>query len=152
MLEVADISKNFGEIEALKDVSFEIQPGEIYSLIGPNGSGKTTLTKIVAGLLQPSAGTATIASADITQEPLDAKAATAYIPDNPTAWGQMTGREFLDFVGVLYGMAEDERTDRIVELLPTFNLGGIADTLFQIIRVVIVKNFQSSLHFYITRN
>jgi len=130
MLDISNISKSFQDKEVLSDVSFSVSSGQIFALIGPNGSGKTTLTKILAGLLQPTSGTAVINDADILQESQTAKASTGYIPDNPSAWSEMTGREFLEFTGVLYGLSAKERKDRIQELLPVFDLTDTADSLF----------------------
>lgn len=131
MLDISEVSKIFGSNKALENVSFDVSSGEIFALIGPNGSGKTTLTKILAGLLQPSSGTAVIDDADIRRQPQQAKSVTGYIPDNPSAWSEMTGREFLDFTGVLYGMNRQERQQRIDVLLPKFNLEYVADSLFR---------------------
>jgi ABC-2 type transport system ATP-binding protein len=130
MLDISNIHKSFQDKEVLHDVSFSVSSGEIFSLIGPNGSGKTTLTKILSGLLQPTSGTAVIGGADILQESQKAKAATGYIPDNPSAWSEMTGREFLEFTGVLYGIPADTRKGKVQELLPLFGLSDIADSLF----------------------
>jgi len=131
MLHVSNISKQFGAHQVLDDISLSVPDGSICALIGPNGSGKTTLTKIIAGLLQPTAGTVTIAGADIVRDPITAKAQLGYIPDNPEAWGKMTGRELLHFVGALYGMTPAARAQRIEELLPIFALTDIADRDFE---------------------
>jgi ABC-2 type transport system ATP-binding protein len=130
MLNVSSLGKDFGGTQALQDVSLTVDGGEIFALVGPNGSGKTTLTKILAGLLRPSSGTVSIGGADITESAQQAKRAAGYIPDNPTGWGEMTGREFLEFTGVLYGLSDVKRSERIAELLPVFDLEGIADTPF----------------------
>lgn len=131
MIKLSNVSKSFGSKKALQGVSFSVNAGEVFALIGPNGSGKTTLIKILAGLLRPSSGSAVINDADILTEPQKAKSATGYIPDNPTAWSEMTGREFLDFTGVLYGMDQQQRKEQIDALLPEFDLEPVADSLFK---------------------
>lgn len=132
MLEISQLEKTFGEEgAAVNDVSFSVEPGSIYSLIGPNGSGKTTIIKMIAGLLQPTAGSITIDDVDVVEAPTEAKAKIGYIPDNPTVWGKMTGREFLHFTGALYGMGEQKRERRINELLPVFSLEGVDNMYFE---------------------
>jgi len=131
MLHIDQLSKQFGAETVLERISLTVPTGSIYALIGPNGSGKTTLTKIVAGLLRPTDGTVSIGGADIVRNPLAAKRIVGYIPDNPEAWGKMTGREFLHFVGALYGMPPATRRERIDALLPRFQLEAIADRYFE---------------------
>lgn len=131
MLEVKNISKSFGEVEAVKDVSFRVEAGSIYTLIGPNGSGKTTLMKLASGLLQIDSGSIVINGAPITKDPESAKAKTGYIPDNPQIWSKMTGKEFLDFTGALYGVPKEKREERIGELLKIFSLEGVEHSYFE---------------------
>lgn len=132
MLEISQLQKKFGkENTAVDDVSLSVAKGSIYSLIGPNGSGKTTIIKIIAGLLQPTSGSVTIDGIDVVEAPTEAKAKIGYIPDNPTVWGKMTGREFLHFTGALYGMEEQERESRIDKFLPVFSLEGVDDMYFE---------------------
>ncbi len=131
MLEIKNLTKKFGNNQAVKDVSFEIKPGEIFSLIGPNGSGKTTIVKIIAGLLQPTAGKVTVGGFDITKEPVKAKALIGYIPDEPTVWSAMTGEEFLHLTGALYGMSEVERNRKLPELLAIFKLEQMGQGYFE---------------------
>lgn len=131
MLQIHALIKRFGDQTILQEIDLSVASGSIYALIGPNGSGKTTLTKIVAGLVQPSDGTVTIAGVDMVQDPVQAKQSIGYIPDNPEAWGKLTGREFLHFVGALYGMSPARRAKRIDELLPVFQLAEIADRYFE---------------------
>lgn len=131
MLTIQKLTKQFGSITAVDNVQFDIQRGEIFSLIGPNGSGKTTIIKIIAGLLQPTQGTITINNFDVTQQPVEAKGVTGYIPDEPAVWPGITGEEFLHFTGALYGLNEHVRTERISALLSQFNLQGIGKRYFE---------------------
>ena len=82
--------------------------GEFFGFLGPNGAGKTTTIKMLVGLLKPSAGSATIAGYDIQRFPQEAKRHIGFIPDRPFVYDKLSGREFLRFIGDLYGM--DERT------------------------------------------
>lgn len=131
MLEVQQLTKRFGAETVLQSLNLSIPAGSIQALIGPNGSGKTTFTKIVAGLLLPSEGVVTVAGSDVVNDPVGAKQVIGYIPDNPEAWGRMTGREFLHFIGALYGMSPQQRHARIDDLLPLFQLEAIADRYFE---------------------
>src|SRR3989344_5810505 len=131
MLTVSNLAKRFWSVTAVSGVTFEIKSGEIFSLIGPNGSGKTTIVKTIAGLLCPDGGAISIGGYDTSAHPLEAKARVGYIPDDPVVWPSMTGREFLHFVGALFGVRESVRTRRIPNLLRTFGLSGIEDNSFE---------------------
>jgi ABC-2 type transport system ATP-binding protein len=131
MLEVKSINKKFGNNTAVKDVSFEINPGEIFSLIGPNGSGKTTIIKSIAGLLQPDSGEILVGHNNFNTKGKEAKSIIGYIPDEPAIWPNLTGEEYLNFVGALYSVNETERQKRIQELLIIFDLKGIEKGYFQ---------------------
>lgn len=124
MLNLENLTKRFNKKLAVDSVSFSISPGEIFSLIGSNGSGKTTLIKMIAGLLRPDVGTVTVNGHNTIEAPFETKSCIGYIPDEPAAWPGMTGKEFLHFVGALYGVDEVTRAQRILELLPLFRLDG----------------------------
>ena len=127
LLRLDRLSKQFAARFAVEDLSLEVAPGEIYGLIGPNGSGKTTTVKMIAGLWLPTAGRVLIEGIDLRAEPERAKRLFGYIPDEPFVYEKMTGREFLQLVGELYGVPAPERTRRIEELLDLYGLGEIAD-------------------------
>jgi ABC-2 type transport system ATP-binding protein len=130
ILEISNLRKVFGTRVAVEDVSLTIAPGTVYSLIGPNGSGKTTIIRSIAGLLRPSAGSIKVAGIDLATDPVGAKAQLGYIPDDPSVWTGMTGEEFLDFVGALFGVSTKKRAQRIPELLELFSLQGIETERF----------------------
>jgi len=131
MLELKKTSKQFNRTQAVKEVDLKIEPGKIFSLIGPNGSGKTTIIKLVAGLLRPTSGRIIINGVDMGLEPVRAKSHVGYIPDEPTAWDAVTGEEFLHLVGALYGIPEKERTRQIPDLLDRFGLAGVEKDYFE---------------------
>src|SRR5262245_22049458 len=120
-LKLEHISKNFGDIHAVSDLSLTVFPREIYTLIGPNGSGKTTTVKMITGLYQPTAGAISISLMDLAKQAEKAKSVVGYIPDEPFVYERMTGREFLSLVGVLYGVSKDEQKQRIPELLKIYD-------------------------------
>ena len=131
ILEIKNLTKKYGETMAVANVSLAIAPGEIFALIGPNGSGKTTLVKTVAGLLRPSGGEITVVGQNTELKPELAKHNVGYIPDEPAIWNGMSGNEFLHAVGALWGMAPKERTQRIQELLPNFDIAADQNEPFE---------------------
>lgn len=102
-------------------------PGELFGCLGPNGAGKTTAMKLAAGLVRPSAGRVLVAGRDIQVEPLAAKRAIGFIPDNPYIYETLTGREFLHFCAGLYQMNGRATAERVAGLLEQFNIGDWAD-------------------------
>ncbi len=109
MLEIIHLSKRYGSLTAVQDLSLTVHPGEIVGLLGPNGAGKSTTMKIVAGLLRPTAGTVRVVGHDIVKEPLQAKASLGYLPESPFLYERLTGREFLRFVADLYSCLRKRR-------------------------------------------
>jgi ABC-2 type transport system ATP-binding protein len=131
MLKINALTKKFYEQTVAKNISLEIRPGEIFSLIGPNGSGKTTIVKIIAGLLHPTAGSISVNEKDVQKDPIGAKAQIGYIPDEPSVWPNMTGEEFLHISGALFGVKAEERSKRIPELLHIFNMQDLGKNYFE---------------------
>lgn len=131
MLKVNNVSKFFGKNKAVKGVTFTIEKGEIFSLIGPNSAGKSTLVKCIAGLLEPSSGLITVNDHNVVKNPEKSKKEIGYIPDEPTIWPKMTGEEFLLFTQALYGIDEKKRVNALGELLETFHLQGLEKNYFE---------------------
>ena len=127
LIEVDRISKRFGPTTAVNAISFSVFPGEIFGFLGPNGAGKTTTIKMLTGLVRPSAGRAKLAGFDIVRSPLQAKRVFGYVPDEPHVYSKLTAREFLDFVGDVYGMSPLKKARRTAELLELFDLTSDAD-------------------------
>ncbi len=122
MISINNLSKKYGDFEAVCDLSLEIPTGEVFGFIGPNGAGKTTTIKVLSGLLPPTAGTVTVAGYDIVRQPIDAKSRTGFIPDTPFIFDRLTGSEFLRFVGRLYGMRDTAVREGAVKQLEFFEL------------------------------
>jgi ABC-2 type transport system ATP-binding protein len=127
LIETSHLVKRYGDKLAVDDVSFEVRAGEIYGFLGPNGAGKTTTIKMIVGLLQPSAGVVKVGGYDVVAEPVQAKAACGYVPDEPNLYAKLTGRELLRFVGDLYGLDKAQMGRRSEELLRLFGLTEAAD-------------------------
>jgi ABC-2 type transport system ATP-binding protein len=127
LIETRNLVKKYGDKLAVNDVSFDVHGGEVFGFLGPNGAGKTTTIKIIVGLLQPSSGTVKVAGYDVQAQPLQAKAASGYVPDTPNLYAKLTGRELLRFVGDLYNLDRAQTVRRIDELLRMFDLSAAAD-------------------------
>jgi ABC-2 type transport system ATP-binding protein len=127
LIETRNLVKKFGDKFAVNDVSFAVQAGEVFGFLGPNGAGKTTTIKMIVGLLQPTSGTVKVAGFDVQAQPLQAKAASGYVPDTPNLYAKLSGRELLRFVGDLYDMDRQQVDQRTEELLRVLDLTEAAD-------------------------
>jgi ABC-2 type transport system ATP-binding protein len=117
---VEDYHKNYGETVAVAGLSFTVAPGEILGLVGPNGAGKTTTLRALAGILTPTRGRLLIAGHDLATDPVAAKAALAYVPDDPKLFDQLTVWEHFRFVAAAY--RQHDWTARAEALLERFEL------------------------------
>ena len=115
MIEVQHVSKRYGRVTAVDDVSFRVERGEILGFLGPNGAGKTTTMRILTGYMPATEGKAIVAGYDVFAEPLEAKRRTGYLPETPPLYPDMTVREYLDFVGRIKGVPPGERKSRVDE-------------------------------------
>jgi len=106
VIEVSGLTKLYGDLVAVNDLSFAVQPGEVMGLIGPNGAGKTTTLRSLSGITIPTRGALRLAGADLATDPQRAKAALAFIPDEPQLFEYLTVDEHLRFVARLYGVAD----------------------------------------------
>ena len=109
MIEVQHLSKRYGPVTAVDDVSFRAESGEILGFLGPNGAGKTTTMRIITGYMPATEGTATVAGFDVFEKPLEAKRRTGYLPETPPLYPDMTVREYLTFVAKIKGVRKDIR-------------------------------------------
>jgi len=113
VIEVQHLTKRYGRVTAVDDVSFRVEPGEILGFLGPNGAGKTTTMRILTGYIPASEGRATVAGYDVFAQPLEAKRRTGYLPETPPLYPDMTVREYLDFVARIKGVPSAERKSRV---------------------------------------
>lgn len=120
MISVTGLTKLYGTLTAVQDLSFTVGPGEILGLVGPNGAGKTTTLRSLAGIIPPTSGTIQIAGHDLARQPRDAKAALAFIPDEPQLFDYLTVTEHLQFAVRLY--RQPAAASRIPELLNELEL------------------------------
>jgi ABC-2 type transport system ATP-binding protein len=120
VIEVDGLQKLYGDFPAVQGLSFEVRPGEVLGLVGPNGAGKTTTIRSIAGIIIPSSGRIRIDGHDLHKDPVAAKSALAFIPDEPHLFEYLTVEEHLRFVARLYRMGEVN--DRIPGLLSELDL------------------------------
>ncbi len=122
MIQLSNLTKQYGKFTAVDGITLEIPSGTLYGLLGPNGAGKTTTMRMIAGILRPTSGTITVAGFDIVSQPMQAKQRLGFIPDRPFVYDKLTGAEFLRFVAGLYGQSGPEVEHRLDELLELFEL------------------------------
>jgi len=129
LIEAQHLVKRYGDKVAVNDVSFTVYSGEIFGFLGPNGAGKTTTIRMIVGLLQPTSGGVRVAGFDVQSQPIQAKTATGYAPDEPNLYAKLSARELLRFVGELYDLDRQQVNRRIEELLRLFDLSEAGDDL-----------------------
>lgn len=121
------MTKSFGQKTAVRNLSLNIKKGEFFGFLGPNGAGKTTTIKLMTGLLRPEAGEVKICGIDVGLEPQAAKARIGYVPDAPYLYEKLTAREYLHFIGGLYGMSPGKIDEQLEWLFELFSMDGWAD-------------------------
>src|SRR5262249_38747203 len=126
VIEVQHVTKRYGRVTAVDDVSFRVEPGEILGFLGPNGAGKTTTMRILTGYMPASEGRATVAGYDVFTHPLEAKRRTGYLPETPPLYPDMTVRQYLDLLARIKGIAAGERASRLVAVMKRTHIDDVA--------------------------
>ena len=121
-ISVISVSKSFGSLKAVNNFSLIVEPGEIRGLLGPNGSGKSTTMKMILGLSRPDSGSINVCGIDVSAKPIDARRVIGYVPETPFLYEYLTAAEYLDLVGVAYGLDRAERKQRAGELLQALQM------------------------------
>ena len=132
MIQVSELSKTFhdrkkGDIPAVRSVSFTCRPGQVFGLLGRNGAGKTTTLRMLATILKPTGGTATVAGFDIVQKPGEVRRRIGYLSGDTKLYDRLTGRELLSYFGALAGMPHPAIVARLEELKQRFRLADLLD-------------------------
>ncbi len=122
MIEVINVSKSYGDLKAVDNLSLTIPEGELFCFLGPNGAGKTTTIKMMCGLLKPDAGEIRLAGLSMQEDPLPIKKITGYIPDTPFVYERLTCTEFVLFVGDLYRVPREKIEAQLDDTLKLFGL------------------------------
>lgn len=128
--EVSKLSKHYGEVVAVNDISFSVNQGELFGFLGPNGAGKTTTINMLTGLARLDAGTINISGIDCTRNPKAAQHLVGIVPDESNLYPELTGFDNLCFCAALYGIRKNERQKRAWELLEAFGLMDAANRKF----------------------
>jgi ABC-2 type transport system ATP-binding protein len=116
MIEVEHLTKRYGPTQAVTDVSFRVEKGEVLGFLGPNGAGKTTTMRVITGYLPPTEGAVRVAGFDVVEQPIEAKRRTGYLPETPPVYPDMTVNEYLTFVGHIKGVQRRDLKNRIHEV------------------------------------
>jgi ABC-2 type transport system ATP-binding protein len=124
-IEIKNLTKKFGSVTAVDDVSFEVGKGEVLGFLGPNGAGKSTTMKMVTGFLSPTRGSVLVGGDDITRRPLRVKRRIGYLPEGAPAYPDMTPAGFLDFVADVRGLRGEAKRNRLAEVVENVNLGTV---------------------------
>jgi len=127
MIELIGLTKQFDGFTAVDQVTLSVAPGEILALLGPNGAGKTTTVRMLAAILRPTAGRASVAGYDVSQYPREVRKRVGLLTEHPGLYLRMTGKKYLDFFGRLMGMNADESGRRVKELLARFGMSEAWD-------------------------
>ena len=127
MIEIDHITKRFGPITAVDDVSFSVTQGQVVGFLGPNGAGKSTTMKMVTGFLRPTSGTARICDFDVLEDPIEVKQRIGYLPEGAPMWPDMTTAAFLHFIARVRGYEGAEIDDRISLAINKTQLSGVME-------------------------
>jgi ABC-2 type transport system ATP-binding protein len=123
MIELQHITKKFGDLVAVNDLSLTVEKGEFFAVLGPNAAGKTTTIKILTGLIKPTAGTARVAGFDVQEQPLEMRRRLSYVPDFPFLYDKLTPWEFIRFTGQMFRMDDARIQSSGATIIERFNLG-----------------------------
>ena len=127
MIEIRNLTKRFGSLTAVDDVSFDVHRGEVLGFLGPNGAGKSTTMKMVTGFLAPDGGTIRIGGVDVAADPVTVKRQIGYLPEGAPLYGEMTTRAFLRFIAEIRGLRGAEARRRIESVIDRISLGSVLE-------------------------
>ena len=131
MIEIRNLSKRYGALTAVNDISFSVGAGEVLGFLGPNGAGKSTTMKMITGFLAPTAGTVSVCGHDVETSPLAAKACMGYLPEGAPSYGEMTVRGFLEFIADIRGLPADKRRTRLDDVIGRLQLGSVLEQMIE---------------------
>jgi len=129
VIEVQNLTKRYGRLTAVEDVSFRVERGEILGFLGPNGAGKSTTMRILTGYMPATAGKAIVAGYDVFEQPIEAKRRTGYLPETPPLYPDMTVQDYLTFVSKIKGVQPSERKQRIKYVMERVRVDDMAGRL-----------------------
>ena len=125
MINVDNLSKFYGNVEAVRGISFDVEEGEIVGFLGPNGAGKSTTMKILTGYMPASSGSAHIAGFDVSQDPLNVQKNLGYLPENNPLYPEMTVSAYLDYSASIKGLSASEKNSAIGSVIEKCGLENV---------------------------
>ena len=126
-IKIKSLTKSLGAIRAVRNVSFNVSHGEVLGFLGPNGAGKSTTMKMITGFLEPTSGTVEVNGHDVLENPLSVKRSIGYLPEGAPAYGEMTVKNFLNFIADIRQLNGAIRKKRLDEVIETINIGTVID-------------------------
>lgn len=127
MIKADALTKHYGQLTAVDGISFSVQPGEVLGFLGPNGAGKTTTMRMFAGFVQPTSGSAEICGFSVERQPVEAKRSLGYLPEGAPLYGEMTPREFLQFIASIRGLSGKRKQQRLDDIIQQLHLEKVLD-------------------------
>ncbi len=127
MLKVERLTKHFGKLQAVRNLSFTVDKGELFGLVGPNGAGKTTTIKMIVGMLDPTDGDVHVNGYSVAENPVEVKKRIGYVPENCALYENLTAREYLELVGNLHHLPQKRITSQIEKLMKSLDLEDAID-------------------------
>ena len=127
MIETRQLSKHYGALAAVDGIDFKVEAGQVLGFLGPNGAGKSTTMKMIAGFLAPTSGSVRVCGHDVLADALAAKRVTGYLPEGAPSYGEMSPRQFLDFVAEARGLRGSQRKQRVEEVIERLHLHNVLE-------------------------
>ena len=127
MIETEHLTKRYGSLVAVDDLSFGVRPGEILGFLGPNGAGKSTTMRMIAGFIAPTSGRVRVCGHDLATDALAAKSVMGYLPEGAPSYGEMTVRRFLEFVADVRALAGERRRSQLAHVIERLHLGPVLE-------------------------
>jgi ABC-2 type transport system ATP-binding protein len=127
MIEINHLTKSYGALLAVNDISFNVEPGQVLGFLGPNGAGKSTTMKMITGFLTPTSGSIKVCGHDVQAAPIAAKACMGYLPEGAPSYAEMTVRTFLDFIANVRGLTGDVRRKRLDDVIQRLALQSVLE-------------------------
>ena len=131
MITTKNLSKRYGDKLAVDDLTFSVSPGEVLGFLGANGAGKSTTMRMIAGFISPSAGQVSVCGYDIERSPVAAKSCMGYLPEGAPSYGEMTVREFLDFIADVRGLTGEKRRERRAVVIDRLGLAPVIEQVVE---------------------
>ncbi len=127
MIKAESLTKQYGQSTVVDNISFKVEPGEVLGFLGPNGAGKTTTMRMFAGFVPPTSGHAEICGYSVTNQATEAKRKLGYLPEGAPSYGEMTPRDFLNFVAAVRGLNGSQRREQLDAVTERLNLHTVLD-------------------------